>query len=170
MVGTVHAQLVRASRDGREGDELMPVDNLKQVEAGDGGLAMHKVDELSRTVIEVWTQRQRYRACVRRMPHHMLACQTFMRHPFEQGEVALADGVVKKLLLQGLMRLAGAGDEEQSAGVHIETVNDDRHIGSYAVMLAHNAFYRQTATLAWHAEHARRLRHHRHLLILIYNM
>ena len=148
----------------------MPVDNLKQVEAGDSGLAMHKVDELSRTVIEVWTQRQRYRACVRRMPHHMLACQTFMRHPVEQSEVALADGVVKKLLLQGLMRLAGAGDEEQSAGVHIETVNDDRHIGSYAVMLAHNAFYRQTAALAWHAEHARRLRHHRHLLILIYNM
>ena len=52
MVGTVHAQLVRASRDGREGDELMPVDDLKQAEAGDGGLAMHKVDELSRTVIE----------------------------------------------------------------------------------------------------------------------
>ena len=44
VVGTVHAQLVRASRDGSEGYELMPVDNLKQAEAGDGGLAMHKVD------------------------------------------------------------------------------------------------------------------------------
>ena len=63
----------------------------------------------------------------------------------------------------------GESDEHEAAGVHVETMHDERS-GGPREHLSHGILHVGQLLLAWHGEHPGRLAHHGQLLIIIYNV
>ena len=131
-MGTVHAQLVGASGLRIEGYAVV----ANYLIVGCGGLAALIVNHLSRAVDGVAEQGQLYAAFFR--------CGGSV----EQGDVALADSVVGKLLLQGGVNASVLGCHQQSAGAHVEAMGED----GVGVALVEDGGHGMVADAARHAE------------------
>ena len=89
--------------------------------------------------------------------------------PLEQGMIDLMDAAMQEEVLQLMVLLFGESDEHEAAGVHVETMDDERS-GGPREHLSHGILHVGLLLLAWHGEHPGRLAHHGQLLIIIYNV
>ena len=70
----------------------------------------------------------------------------------------LFDGAMEELLLEGMVGVGSAGDDEEARGLHVETVDHHRAV-VVGVTLAQDVLDREAVDAAGHGEHARRLAH-----------
>ena len=116
-MGTMDAQLVGAAGMGVELKTGDAVGDREYLIVGDGGLARLVIDDLTGTVEGVGPQGQRDGAA------------GMGDGAVEQGDVGLLDTTGGKLCLHQAVGIARLGDNEQTAGAHVEPMGKGPLVG-----------------------------------------
>lgn len=105
-MGAVDAQLVCAACLWGEKQTGTLAIGGKYFIAGDGRSAIHRINQLSRTVIEVGTERQADGSTTR-------------NRSFNHGKVLFVDHALQELALQGGVSFLRAGHDHDARGLHV---------------------------------------------------
>ena len=160
-VGTVHAQLMCTACLGPEGEaQVCVVDAGEYPIFGDCLLAMLMTHYLAWTVHVVGHQRQTDGSFLR---HAVGCCLVLATH---DGDIPLLHLSGCKLLLQTMIGKLGLGNHHQSAGRHVEPMNDERSCG-LGHSAPHDGIHRLGSVLSWNRQHSCRLAYYGYLLIFV---
>ena len=107
----MEAELVGAASDGHEVDPGKPVLNADFLPMCGAHLAVDVIVNLDRTVLHIQPEWKLDGAAV------------FFQNTIEQGDVAFASQALVKLAGETAVRLGGAGDHDESRGIHIQPVH-----------------------------------------------
>ncbi len=129
LMGTMHAQLVGSARLGIERQaEMGGVDALQNLIFRNGLLALLVIHNLAGTVQVIGHQTEGEIFCFPAaivMISEILSQASWSLHP-NDGDVFLLNPMVQKLLLQTMIGKLGLGNNHQSAGCHVQTMDDER--------------------------------------------
>ena len=115
---------------------------------------------LARTVHVVGHQRQTDGSFLRDAVGSSLVLAT------HDGDIALLHLSGSKLLLQTMIGKLGLGNHHQSAGRHVEPMNDERSCG-LGHSAPHDGIHRLSSVLSWNRQHSSGLAYYGYLLIFV---
>ena len=161
LLGTVDAQLMCTASLGPEGEaQVCVVDAGEHPIFGDCLLAMLMTHDLAWTVHVVGHQRQTDGSFLRHAVGCCLVLATY------DGDIPLLHLSGCKLLLQTMIGKLGLGNHHQSAGRHVEPMNDERSCG-LGHSAPHDGIHRLGSVLSWNRQHSCRLAYYGYLLIFV---